>query len=176
MKHKKEAKKRVKKDLSLQRAKRRQKKRIARLLAGDANEQNEANVLDRCNDEKRCNHPKCYLCARSRAAEARIESLIQSSCFSESPDLRVRYIEVSSIEVVGKRRRADEKELRALTASMKHQGLHTPIAVRPKGKKFELLAGWRRFQCAKQLGWDTIPCFLIYDKTAGLIWKLAENL
>ncbi len=44
-----------------------------------------------------------------------------------------------------------------LVESMKRLGLIEPIVVRKTGKKFQIVAGERRFQAAKLLGWKSIP-------------------
>ncbi|TGK03863.1 ParB/RepB/Spo0J family partition protein [Leptospira semungkisensis] len=44
-----------------------------------------------------------------------------------------------------------------LVESMKRLGLIEPIVVRKQGKKFQIVAGERRFQAAKILGWKSVP-------------------
>jgi len=43
-----------------------------------------------------------------------------------------------------------------LAASLQTYGLLQPIVVRRKGRKFELVAGHRRLEAARSLGWETI--------------------
>ncbi len=52
----------------------------------------------------------------------------------------------------------DENRLRELAKSMERCGLLQPIVVRPKGERFEVVAGERRFRAAKLLQWSAIPC------------------
>ncbi|TGK27629.1 ParB/RepB/Spo0J family partition protein [Leptospira yasudae] len=44
-----------------------------------------------------------------------------------------------------------------LVESMKRLGLIEPIVVKKQGKKYQIVAGERRYQAAKILKWDTIP-------------------
>lgn len=44
-----------------------------------------------------------------------------------------------------------------LVESMKRLGLIEPIVIRKSGKKFQIVAGERRYQAAKVLGWKSIP-------------------
>lgn len=50
-----------------------------------------------------------------------------------------------------------KEEVGDLVESMKRLGLIEPIVVRKVGKKFQIVAGERRFQAAKVLGWKSIP-------------------
>ncbi|TGK20165.1 ParB/RepB/Spo0J family partition protein [Leptospira fluminis] len=48
------------------------------------------------------------------------------------------------------------EEVSDLTESMRRLGLIEPIVVRKAGKKFQIVAGERRYQAAKILGWKSI--------------------
>ncbi|EPG72693.1 ParB-like protein [Leptospira fainei serovar Hurstbridge str. BUT 6] len=48
------------------------------------------------------------------------------------------------------------EEVGDLTESMRRLGLIEPIVVRKVGKKFQIVAGERRYQAAKSLGWKSI--------------------
>ncbi|TGK08807.1 ParB/RepB/Spo0J family partition protein [Leptospira fletcheri] len=48
------------------------------------------------------------------------------------------------------------EEVSDLTESMRRLGLIEPIVVRRAGKKFQIVAGERRYQAAKILGWKSI--------------------
>jgi ParB/RepB/Spo0J family partition protein len=73
----------------------------------------------------------------------------------------------------------DEKGLRELADSIKEHGLIQPITVRhtKDGKRFEIIAGERRFRACKLLGWKTIPAIVtsLKDEEASAI-TLAENI
>lgn len=55
------------------------------------------------------------------------------------------------------RRSIEPGDQEHLVASLQSQGLLQAIVVRPQGSRFELVAGQRRLQAAKSLGWATIP-------------------
>ncbi len=56
-----------------------------------------------------------------------------------------------------KRVRKDVGSIQELKESMRKRGLISPITVT---KKFELLAGFRRLQAARELGWKEIECMV----------------
>jgi ParB family chromosome partitioning protein len=55
------------------------------------------------------------------------------------------------------RQRERTADIDELAYSIDTFGLQQPIVVQPRGKKFEVLIGQRRYLAAKQLGWDSIP-------------------
>lgn len=59
---------------------------------------------------------------------------------------------------IGDRVRKDMGDLNALAASMKRHGLLHPVVVKKDGT---LIAGHRRMEAAKLLGWDNIPVTVI---------------
>ena len=73
----------------------------------------------------------------------------------------------------------DESGLRELADSIKEHGLIQPITIRhaKDGKRFEIVAGERRFRACKLLGWQTIPAIVtaLKDEDASAI-TLAENI
>jgi len=54
------------------------------------------------------------------------------------------------------REKLDTEYLKELKDSLKEDGQWDPILVRPKGDKYELIAGHNRVQAAKELGWTEI--------------------
>jgi len=73
-----------------------------------------------------------------------------------------------------------------LSKSMEDQGLQSPIIVRPyteaernlHGKHYLIIAGYRRFNAARILKWETIPCIInseIQDVEA-IVMNLTENI
>lgn len=76
---------------------------------------------------------------------------------------------------VKKRVRKDLGDIDALTESLTKYGLLTPIII---NKKNELVAGGRRLEAAKRLGWEQIEVFVIdnVDKLALLEMELEENI
>ena len=75
---------------------------------------------------------------------------------------------------VKRRVRKDLGDLSALKESLKLYGLMNPITL---NKKYELIAGERRLQAAKQLGWTTINANIIdnLSEIEQLEMELEEN-
>lgn len=71
----------------------------------------------------------------------------------------------------------DEEQLNALAQSIESQGLIQPLTVRPKGDKYEIIAGERRWRACQKLGKSPIPVIIqvVSDETA-LALGLIENL
>ena len=75
------------------------------------------------------------------------------------------------------RRDFKEAELDELAASIRAHGLLQPILVRPKGDRYELVAGERRLRAAAKLGWESIPAIVRpIEDGALLTLALVENL
>lgn len=76
--------------------------------------------------------------------------------------------------VVRKRVRHDLGELRPLMESMRHHGLMNPIVITPT---YELVAGHRRLESARRLGWKKIPCLITneIDEINQLEMEIDEN-
>ena len=70
--------------------------------------------------------------------------------------------------------RGDTKEL---SSSIKVNGLLQPILVRTKENYFEIVAGSRRYNACKSLGWRKILCHIVeLDDKEALEVSLAENI
>lgn len=82
-------------------------------------------------------------------------------------------IQIKDIKIK-KRVRKDLGDLSALKESLKLYGLMNPITL---NKKYELIAGERRLQAAKQLGWTTINANIIdnLSEIEQLEMELEEN-
>lgn len=61
---------------------------------------------------------------------------------------------------VGNRIREDAGDIEGLAKEIQQVGLLNPISVTPD---FRLLAGYRRLQACKQLGWKTIPARIVSE-------------
>ena len=72
----------------------------------------------------------------------------------------------------------DKEKLEELTASIKNQGVLSPILVRELGlNEFEVIAGERRRRAAKMAGLKTIPCLIDQKEDQdALVSALIENL
>jgi ParB family chromosome partitioning protein len=76
------------------------------------------------------------------------------------------------------RRAFPEASLAELAKSIQEQGIIQPIVVVPRGEKFEIVAGERRWRAARQAGLTRVP-IVIRDRTADrdlLEASLVENL
>jgi len=75
------------------------------------------------------------------------------------------------------RREFDAAELHSLGETLLEQGLLQPIAVRPAGERYELIAGERRLRAAQLIGWTHIPAVVraVDDQRAAELTAL-ENL
>lgn len=82
-------------------------------------------------------------------------------------------VPISSI-IIKKRVRKELTNLESLKESMRRYGLLNPITITSKN---ELVAGNRRLEAAKQLGWNTIQANIINasDKITLLEIELEEN-
>ncbi|MBN2048850.1 MAG: ParB/RepB/Spo0J family partition protein [Spirochaetales bacterium] len=77
--------------------------------------------------------------------------------------------------IVKKRIRKDLGDLTQLTESIRKHGLMNPIVVNTKN---ELIAGERRLESVKRLGWQTIPAHVISDvqELQKIEMELDENI
>lgn len=71
----------------------------------------------------------------------------------------------------------DLNYLEELATSIKSQGLLNPIIVRPKGERYQLIAGYSRWLACKKFGINKIKARVVYfdDKTA-LLSSAVENI
>jgi len=56
--------------------------------------------------------------------------------------------------------RKDIGDISELSASIKKHGILEPLLVRPKGSKYEVICGSRRFHAAQQVGTKIVPCIV----------------
>ena len=93
-------------------------------------------------------------------------------------DYEIRSIPIEQIKVADFcRRRALKKDLKSLTESIQRRGLiQSPVVLDSNNGAYSLIAGSRRFQACKALGWKTIPCCIkkIDTKDATFL-SFAEN-
>lgn len=87
-----------------------------------------------------------------------------------------------SVDVLGPsdaqpRRTFDEEALRALSESIKSQGVIQPLVVRPIGDKYEIIAGERRWRASKLAGLSEVPVIVKeMDDGRALEIALVENV
>jgi ParB family transcriptional regulator, chromosome partitioning protein len=53
---------------------------------------------------------------------------------------------------------AVEDDCRDLVESIRQEGILVPLVVTPVGSAWEVISGHRRLQCARILGWESVPC------------------
>jgi ParB family transcriptional regulator, chromosome partitioning protein len=71
----------------------------------------------------------------------------------------------------------DEAALEELASSIKAKGILQPLLVRTKGKKYEIIAGERRFRAAQLAGLDEVPVIVKeFSDQETLEIALIENL
>lgn len=72
----------------------------------------------------------------------------------------------------------DPVALEELAENIKRYGLIEPIVVRKKEDgRFERIAGYRRLEAVKKLGWKEIPAIILdVDETTALALMLSENI
>ncbi|MCC8196518.1 MAG: ParB/RepB/Spo0J family partition protein [Ruminococcus sp.] len=75
------------------------------------------------------------------------------------------------------RKTFERDELMNLAASIKADGIISPLSVRETSRGYELIAGERRLRAAMIAGLETVPCIIIEasDRTSALL-SLVENL
>jgi ParB family chromosome partitioning protein len=90
---------------------------------------------------------------------------------------RFREIDAALIEKSSRDLRSDKGALDGLAESIRDNGLIQPIVVRSRGKRFEVVAGNRRFEACKRLGHKSIPCevLALTDQEAFEV-SLVENI
>ena len=84
------------------------------------------------------------------------------------------FVKIDDIKIK-KRVRRDLGDLEALKDSLKQYGLMNPITL---NSKYELVAGERRLEAAKSLGWERINAIVLdknVDKLCQLEMELEEN-
>jgi ParB family chromosome partitioning protein len=98
----------------------------------------------------------------------------------EAPETTgVRQVEVGELDPnpFQPRQTFRPEEIRELAASIQESGILQPIVVRPRGARYEIVAGERRFRAAKSLGFERVPV-VVRELQDGQMLELAlvENL
>lgn len=92
-----------------------------------------------------------------------------------------RVIQLPTAEIIPNphqpRRTFEPEELRALSDSIRQNGILQPITVRNTGEHYELIAGERRLRAAKLAGLSVVPCIVmeISDRNSAIL-ALVENI
>ena len=73
--------------------------------------------------------------------------------------------------------RTDSGPIKGLMLSIRDKGLLEPIIVRPAEDGFEVVAGMRRFEACKKLGWRRLPAHVVeLDDREAFEVSLLENI
>jgi ParB family transcriptional regulator, chromosome partitioning protein len=75
------------------------------------------------------------------------------------------------------RQEYDPNELEDLKASIMEKGILQPILIRPRGERFEVVAGERRLRAAREIGLEVIPAVVReFSDSETLLVALVENM
>ena len=88
-------------------------------------------------------------------------------------------LEALDISELNVRRREITADLDDLIQSLDRFGLQQPIVVMPKGDRFSIVTGQRRYLAAKHLEWNTIPALVLeepLDDVDATIISFSENI
>lgn len=90
---------------------------------------------------------------------------------------QIRMIPTERIDPNPRQARSELGNIEELKSSIKQKGMLEPILVRPKGGRYEIIAGERRYVASKSIGLKDIPCIEmnVGDSEAVEI-SLIENL
>ena len=97
---------------------------------------------------------------------------------SESLDGNISQIHLSRIHPSEEQPRINRTTgVDDLAASLKKEGLLSPLIVTKEGEKYRIIAGERRYHAASKLGWEEIECRVISRKEKDY-WRIAiiENI
>jgi ParB family chromosome partitioning protein len=96
---------------------------------------------------------------------------------SRSAGPRIRMIPISRIDPNPLQARNELGNINELKASIKEKGVLEPILVRPKGGRYEIIAGERRYVASKGIGLRDIPCIeMNVEDNEAMEISLIENL
>lgn len=98
---------------------------------------------------------------------------------SVAPNVLIEEIKLSAIKANKDqpRKNFDSEKIDALAISIKEHGIVQPIVVRSLDSHYQIIAGERRWQAAKSIGLETIPCLIKeYDDSIVAEIALVENL
>ena len=89
----------------------------------------------------------------------------------------IRMISLDKIDANPRQPRSELGNLQELMASIREKGILEPILVRPKGERYEIIAGERRYQASKNLKLTEMPCIeMDVDDREAMELSLIENL
>jgi ParB family chromosome partitioning protein len=90
---------------------------------------------------------------------------------------RIRMISVEKIDPNPHQARCELGNIEELQDSIRSKGILEPILVRAKGSRFEIIAGERRYQAARNIGLKEMPCIdMDVEDAEAMEIALIENL
>jgi ParB family chromosome partitioning protein len=90
---------------------------------------------------------------------------------------RIRMIAINKIDQSPHQARTELGNIEELMASIKEKGILQPIIVREKNKRYEIIAGERRWIAAKNVGLKDVPCIeMNVSDNEAMELALIENL
>lgn len=112
---------------------------------------------------------------KPKAASAKVSRLRKTEVGDVMQNLPLKQLYANDEQA---RKHFDENELRSLAASIKVQGLISPIVVRPDGTgKYMIVAGERRYRACTLLELETVPVIIKQLSDASLTYQMIiENL
>jgi ParB family chromosome partitioning protein len=95
----------------------------------------------------------------------------------DSGPLEVEHVPLARIDVSGRNPRRKLSDVEQLAESIQAHGLLQPVVVRPLGDRYELIAGHRRLEALRRLGWKLVPVVVRpTDVDSAYLLTLVENL
>lgn len=96
-------------------------------------------------------------------------------------DSQIQFLPLEALDISGLnvRRREITADLDELARSLAQFGLQQPIVVEPKGERFSIVVGQRRYLAAKQLGWDQMPALVLsrpLSRVEATLFSFSENI
>ena len=89
---------------------------------------------------------------------------------------QIKLINTSLIDPHPDNPRKNIGDVTDLAASIKTNGLLTPLSVVPNGSRYRVIAGHRRLAACKQAGTGSVPCFVLdLDPLQQLEAMITEN-
>jgi ParB family chromosome partitioning protein len=115
--------------------------------------------------------------ARHRVSAAHARPLAPPDTNAPQQAAGLQALPLSSITSSSRNPRRRLLDVPELAASIQAYGLLQPVVVRPRGDAYVLLAGHRRVEAARSLGWETIPAIVrpATDDEAYLL-TIVDNL
>ena len=109
-----------------------------------------------------------------KEAKKRTATTAEFPASTEYREIAIKDLEANPYQP---RREIDLKQVEELAESIRSEGLLQPVVVRPKGKKYELIAGERRLHAFKFLKRKKVPARVIdVNDASSATLALIENL